>query len=89
MSTASDNLQAFKRHMAFKLRSAKDHIQTLSQLLKHERFMESPRDAVKLYQERALLVEEVVELQAVMDYLRDFEAELAYDARTAAMLEGS
>lgn len=53
MSTASDNLQAFKHHMAFKLRSAKEHIQTLSQLLKHERFMESPRDAVKLYKERA------------------------------------
>lgn len=86
MSTASDNLQAFKHHMAFKLRSAKEHIQTLSQLLKHERFMQSPRDAVKLYQERALLVEEVVELQAVMDYLRDFEAEQAYDARTAQML---
>ncbi|MEW5678860.1 hypothetical protein [Comamonas kerstersii] len=85
MSTRTpDRLQQFKAHIAFKLASCKEHIPTLTRTMRFD----APREAAALYQERSALVAQAVELQAVLDYLRDFEAELAYDARTAQMLGG-
>lgn len=85
MSTRTpDRLQQFKAHIAFKLGSCKEHIPTLTRTMRFD----APREAAALYQERSALVAQAVELQAVLDYLRDFEAELAYDARTAQMLGG-
>lgn len=85
MSTRTpDRLQQFKAHIVFKLASCKEHIPTLTRTMRFD----APREAAALYQERSALVAQAVELQAVLDYLRDFEAELAYDARTAQMLGG-
>lgn len=86
MNAKTDRLEQFKKHMARKLANCKNHIPHLSQLLRTEHFKEQPRECARIYQERTELVAEAEELQAVLDYLRDFEAEQAYDARTAQML---
>lgn len=78
----SDQLQAFKKHIAFKLRSCKEHIPMVSRRIN----LDNPREAAAAYRERTELVAEAIELQAVLDYLRDYEAEQAYNARTAQML---
>lgn len=89
MSTSTpDRLEQFKKHMAFKLRSCKDHIPHLSLVLRAGPISEQPRECARIYQERTELVARAEELQAVLDYLRDFEAEEAYNARTAQMLGG-
>ena len=86
MSTTTDCLQAFKRHIARKLADCKSDIPLLTAALKADAMKAQPRECARIYQERTALVAQVVELQAVLDYLRDFEAELAYNAATATML---
>lgn len=83
MSTSTpDRLEQFKKHIAFKLASCKEHIPTLTRTMRFD----APREAAALYQERSALVAQAVELQAVLDYLRDFEDELAYQAGTGVFL---
>lgn len=82
MSTSTpDRLEQFKKEILFKLRSCKEHIPHLSLLLRAGPISEQPRECARIYQERTELVAEAKELQAVLDYLRDFEAEERYQAQ--------
>lgn len=86
-NATTDRLEQFKKQIVFQLDSRKEHAQSLSNLLRHEKFKDQPIESMRMHQERTEMLAQAKELQAVLDYLRGFEAEEAYQAHTIEILK--